>query len=73
MEPFLLTVCERAAEETLYSHEGEEFLLILEGKAELILEDERISLEEGDAVYFDSAVKHRCSPRTTAACACWRW
>jgi len=63
MEPFLLTVGERAQEETLYSHEGEEFLLILEGSAELILEDQRISLDEGDAVYFDSAVKHRLLAR----------
>jgi transcriptional regulator with XRE-family HTH domain len=59
MEPFLLTVSERAGEETLYNHEGEEFLLILKGKAEVILEDERFPLEEGDAVYFDSSLKHR--------------
>ncbi|NIU63798.1 MAG: Cro/Cl family transcriptional regulator, partial [Pseudomonas stutzeri] len=44
MEPFVLTVSERAEEETLYNHEGEEFLLILKGKAELILGDERFDL-----------------------------
>jgi len=59
MEPFLLTVSERAEEETLYNHEGEEFLLILRGKAELILEDERILLGEGDSVYFDASQRHR--------------
>lgn len=59
MEPFLLTVNERAQEETLYNHEGEEFLLILKGQAEIILDDERFILDEGDAVYFDSTVKHR--------------
>jgi transcriptional regulator with XRE-family HTH domain len=59
MEPFMITVAERAGEETLYNHEGEEFLLILSGRAEVILEDERFILEEGDAVYFDSALKHR--------------
>ncbi|MEA3362275.1 MAG: XRE family transcriptional regulator, partial [Thermodesulfobacteriota bacterium] len=59
MEPFFLTVTERAQEETLYNHEGEEFLLIVSGKAEIILDDERFILEEGDAVYFDSTVKHR--------------
>ncbi len=59
MEPFMLTVTERAQEENLYSHEGEEFLLILRGEAELILEEQRIALREGDAVYFDSDVKHR--------------
>lgn len=59
MEPFLLTVSERASDESLYNHEGEEFLLILEGKAEVLLEGEKILLEEGDAVYFDSSLKHR--------------
>ncbi|NOQ50948.1 MAG: helix-turn-helix domain-containing protein [Desulfuromonadaceae bacterium] len=59
MEPFLLTISERASEETLYNHEGEEFLLILDGSAELILGDERFILEAGDAAYFDSTVKHR--------------
>ncbi|AJF07742.1 helix-turn-helix domain-containing protein [Geoalkalibacter subterraneus] len=59
MEPFMLTVKERAAEENLYSHEGEEFLLILKGQAELILDEQRIELDEGDAVYFDSDVRHR--------------
>jgi len=59
MEPFLLTISERAEEETLYNHEGEEFLLILKGTAEVLLEDERFILEQGDAVYFDSSIKHR--------------
>lgn len=59
MEPFLLTVSERAAEESLYNHEGEEFLLIIKGRAEILLEEERLLLEEGDAVYFDSALRHR--------------
>ena len=40
-------------------HDGEEFLLILKGQAEVILDDERIFLDEGDAVYFDATLKHR--------------
>jgi len=60
MEPFLLTVdAGMRDEETLYSHEGEEFLLILEGEAELLLEKERIVLREGDSVYFESSLRHR--------------
>jgi len=59
MEPFMLSISERAKEETLYNHEGEEFLLILKGRAEVILEEERLVLEEGDAVYFDSSLRHR--------------
>ena len=63
MEPFVVTVSERPAEETLYNHEGEEFLLILKGKAEIILAEERISLDEGDAIYFDAVLKHRLLSR----------
>jgi len=59
MEPFHITLGERAKEETLYNHEGEEFLFILEGTAEALLNDERIILHAGDALYFDSSVKHR--------------
>lgn len=63
MEPFVLTVSERAKDETLYNHDGEEFLLILKGTAEVILDEERIVLEEGDAVYFDSSLRHRLLAR----------
>ncbi len=59
MEPFMLTISERAKDDTLYNHEGEEFLLILKGRAEVILEDEHLFLEAGDAVYFDSSLRHR--------------
>jgi transcriptional regulator with XRE-family HTH domain len=60
MEPFLLSVdAGMRDEETLYSHEGEEFLLVLEGEAELLLEKERIVLREGDSVYFESTLRHR--------------
>ena len=59
LEPFVVTVARRPEEETLYNHDGEEFLLILKGRAEILLEEERILLEEGDAVYFDSSLKHR--------------
>ncbi len=60
MEPFLLSVdAGMRDEQTLYSHEGEEFLLVLEGEAELLLEKDRIVLREGDSVYFESTLRHR--------------
>ncbi len=59
MEPFLLTVSEKAMEENTYSHDGEEFLFVMKGTAELLLEDERITLHEEDCVYFDSSLRHR--------------
>ncbi|NTU59510.1 MAG: cupin domain-containing protein [Deltaproteobacteria bacterium] len=60
MEPFLLLVdAGMSGEQTLYSHEGEEFLLVLEGEAAILLEDERIVLQAGDCVYFESTLRHR--------------
>ncbi len=60
MEPFVLFVdSAMRSEETLYSHDGQEFLLILEGEAELLLESERVVLREGDSVYFESSLRHR--------------
>ena len=35
----------------------------MSGTAELLLEDERIVLEEGDCVYFDSSLRHRLLSR----------
>jgi len=40
------------------SHEGEECGLILEGRLKAIVGDEEIILEEGDCIYFDSAIPH---------------
>lgn len=60
MEPFLLTVsAEKLDEESLYSHDGEEFWMVLEGEAELVYDAQKIGLEAGDCVYFDSSLKHR--------------
>jgi len=59
MDPFLLTLNEQVANTCTYSHNGEEFIFIMQGKAELLLDDQRILLNEGDSVYFDSNLKHR--------------
>jgi DNA-binding XRE family transcriptional regulator len=63
MEPFFLTVSERANEEISYSHDGEKFLFVTEGAVELILGDKNITLSEGDSIYFDSSVIHRIRPK----------
>jgi len=59
MDPFLLTLNEQVSDTNTYCHDGEEFLYVLSGNAELVLDDNRISLDAGDGVYFDSNLKHR--------------
>jgi transcriptional regulator with XRE-family HTH domain len=63
MEPFLLTVSGNGDGENGCSHDGEEFLYIVEGRAELLLEGEPLLLEEGDSVYFNSSLRHRLVPK----------
>ena len=60
MAPFLLTILkESETPEALYTHEGEEFLLVLSGRAELRIEEDRFELDAGDSVYLDEGLRHR--------------
>lgn len=45
--------------EEIYSHEGEECGLVLEGTFKGIVGGQEIVLEEGDSVYYDSSLPHR--------------
>ena len=41
-----------------YSHEGEEFLYVLEGMVEFLYGEDTYVLEKGDHVYFDACIPH---------------
>ncbi|MBI9102566.1 MAG: cupin domain-containing protein [Spirochaetales bacterium] len=59
MEPFIVTVKPReAGEEKLSSHEGEEFIYVMDGEIELLYGKERVTLAAGDSLYYDSVVPH---------------
>ena len=59
MEPFLveLSPSDESARKTS-SHEGEEFVYVLEGKVEIIYGKEIYNLSEGESIYYDSIVQH---------------
>lgn len=59
MDPFLLTLNEKVTNTDTYSHNGEEFIFVMKGCADLLLDDQHIILGEGDCVYFDANLKHR--------------
>jgi transcriptional regulator with XRE-family HTH domain len=59
MDPFLLTLNEKVTNTDTYSHNGEEFLFVLKGTADLLLDGQRIVLNGGDSIYFDATLKHR--------------
>jgi transcriptional regulator with XRE-family HTH domain len=58
MEPFLLTLPVHPKKRTLYQHEGHEILFVLEGTMKFLHGAEELIVEEGDCVYFDSAIPH---------------
>ena len=59
MDPFLLTLNEKVTNTDTYSHNGEEFIFVMKGTAELLLDGQCFILNEGDCVYFDANLKHR--------------
>jgi transcriptional regulator with XRE-family HTH domain len=61
MEPFLV-ILEPSAEKKLSSHDGQEFIFVLEGRMEAILGNDQLVLGPGDSIYYDSNVPHlvRC-------------
>lgn len=60
MEPFIVTL-EPATVKTskTSSHEGEEFIFVLEGEMEVILGNHTDILSPGDSIYYDSTIPHR--------------
>jgi transcriptional regulator with XRE-family HTH domain len=59
MEPFIVEVRpSQGADAPSSSHEGEEFIYVLEGEIELRYGSDTFSLGAGDSVYYDSIVPH---------------
>jgi transcriptional regulator with XRE-family HTH domain len=58
MEPFILTLPVHPKKRTLYHHEGQEILFVLEGTMKFFHGTEEFIVEEGDCLYFDSGITH---------------
>ncbi len=56
MEPFIIYAPFEFT--SLFEHEGEEFIYVLEGTMEFNYGDKLFILEEGDHTYFDSRIPH---------------
>ena len=64
METYIVNLNPCEAEEQLSSHEGEEFMFILEGEVEVRYGKDVHILSKGDTIYYDSIVPHLVLPRT---------
>lgn len=58
MEPFLIDVDPTNDGFELSSHEGEEFIYVLEGTVEVVYGQKTHVLNAGDSIYYDSIVAH---------------
>ena len=56
MEPYIILPVFR--EKGIFSHEGEEFIYVLEGRYEFSYDGKKYLLNAGDSIYFDSIVPH---------------
>ena len=59
MDPFIIDVFPPSGEDVkLSTHEGEEFIYVLNGNIEVIYGKDKYELSEGDSIYYDSIVAH---------------
>ena len=59
MEPFVVDINPSEDREfQLSSHEGEEFIFVMQGEVEIDYGKDKYILREGDSIFYDSIVKH---------------
>lgn len=61
MEPCIVTTSGEQVAGDPHSHEGDEFIFIVKGSAELTFDERTIRLEAGDSIYFDATINHQLS------------
>lgn len=59
IEPFVINILPNSEEDySLSSHEGEEFIFVMEGEVEIVYGKHTYLLKAGDSIHYDSIVKH---------------
>jgi len=58
MDPFIIDVAS-GQERNLTTHEGEEFIHVVDGRLEIEYGKDTFVLEPGDSIYYDSIVPHQ--------------
>ncbi|MBN2437682.1 MAG: helix-turn-helix transcriptional regulator, partial [Deltaproteobacteria bacterium] len=58
MEPFLVTLKPSETEEERSTHDGQEFIFVLQGSMEVRLGDHIHVLEPGDSIFYNASVPH---------------
>ena len=58
MEPFIIDVAPASDGGDMSSHEGEEFIFVMDGEVEIVYGNKTYRLSQGDSMYYDSIVPH---------------
>jgi len=58
IDPFIIDIDSKEEEYNLSSHEGEEFIYVLEGEIEVEYGKDKFTVEKGDSIFYDSVVPH---------------
>jgi len=58
MEPFLVTLEPADEEPEMSTHDGEEFIFVLDGEMEVRIGEDTQILQPGDCIYYDSTEPH---------------
>ncbi len=58
MEPFLITLEPSETKDERSTHDGQEFIFVLEGRMEVRIGEKIHVLEPGDSIYYESTVPH---------------
>lgn len=59
METFLVTLTPDTGNVALSSHDGEEFLVVMEGAIRVVLGNKEEILKEGDSIYYLATIPHK--------------
>ncbi len=62
MEPFIVTLEAASQDVEPSAHDGQEFIYVLEGSMEALVDDAMEILGPGDSIYYDSSVPHVLRP-----------
>jgi quercetin dioxygenase-like cupin family protein len=67
MEPFLVSLEPSETQEERSTHDGQEFIFVVQGEMEVRLGEEIHILQSGDSIYYDSTVPHlvKCHGKET--------
>jgi len=58
LEPLLVELAPHQSQEMPFSHPGEEFYFVLEGRITLVVDDTPYELSAGDSIHFPSTIPH---------------